>query len=227
MIEHPARLTKPISEMSDEELQLHNERASALQEKRKASLPDNLTPHPTPQEELATFKEPSESIKIIKTLEDKYGIGKGVDLSAKYVVRDVGYVFDRIPENNDAMDQLRKNNYQSGLAFHGENYNPCTYLCVSYHPDKFSEAVSILSADLRLLAKDDFIFGNLSTPKVLELDVIKKHALYCWPFVDLFSLAKNSGKDYVKDFDCNPEKLLTFLGIKTVCSEGKLGFKIP
>jgi hypothetical protein len=51
MIEHPTQLTKPISEMSYEELLAHNDKATALQAKRKSALPDNLVPQPTPLEQ--------------------------------------------------------------------------------------------------------------------------------------------------------------------------------
>lgn len=51
MVEHPTKLAKPISEMSYDELLFHNEKATALQEKRKSIVPIDLPPHRTPLEE--------------------------------------------------------------------------------------------------------------------------------------------------------------------------------
>lgn len=196
--------------------------------KKQEWLLMNTTSMPTPEAQLASMKEPPETIKIIMELEQKYGIGKGIDLAETYETLSVSYLFDRIPTNNEAMNQLRKYRSKSSLAqcMNGSEivYIPLTYLCVAYSPEKINEAVSLLSSDLALLSKSDSIFGHLSMPKILKLKVIPdKHVMYCWPFVNLYSLAKSVEKDFGKDFNYDQQKLLDFIGTKTHSTEGRLG----
>ena len=215
--------SESISNMTEEELYNRDQESHKRYMGMRAEIPVDIAPMPTPQEQLRCIDQPPEAIQKIMELELKYGIGKGIDLFSTYKIRSVEYIFDRISENNDSMDQLRIKQYSSCLAqrtINGLIYvTPLTYLSITYPVNRFDEAVSIMSKDLILLANGNLFFGHLSMPKVLELNS-EIHTLYCWPFVDLDLLAKSMGKDYRKDFNFDQKALLESFGLKSVCHEG-------
>src|ERR1035437_413156 len=166
--------SESISNMTEEELYNRDQESHKRYMGMRAEIPVDIAPMPTPQEQLRCIDQPPEAIQKIMELELKYGIGKGIDLFSTYKIRSVEYIFDRISENNDSMDQLRIKQYSSCLAqrtINGLIYvTPLTYLSITYPVNRFDEAVSIMSKDLILLANGNLFFGHLSMPKVLELN---------------------------------------------------------
>jgi hypothetical protein len=203
-----------------------------LARKKQEFLDQSLIPRPTPEQELASFRKGEPAKGVLEAIFEAEKTAKeDSDIFQKFIkTSDLSYLFDRMPELQNAMDQLRIFKSSENIIEYGTKYVPVQYMAVTCNEESMGSALNILSEDLKVLGSTNCILGCLSMPKILDLinviDGPKRFVVYVWPFVDCDKIAESIGKDFYSDFKCSGPDLLREIGIKSVTYEGMLGLEI-
>lgn len=217
------RLKKDIEDMTDAELQVFDTETAAKQSQLKATMPDNMVPMPTFQEQMddlrKSWKKGVKESDVTDSMFAAHG-GLSVDL---YQVAPIETIFDANPAMNKAMADMRKFQSKSLLLVQGDKLVGLTaYLSVTFDDEMVDQAICAIANDLQILAEWDLIEGSLSLPKVMTL--LNAKAIYVFPIINLDKLEAVAGivrADIAIKFD----QALKQIGIKTSAPEGEIGAK--
>lgn len=109
---------------------------------------------------------------------------------------------------------------------------PCAYLARMAAEENIESAVEVVSKDLDVMADLGLIFGNLSMPRVVELNNVvgngkRIYAAFAFPILDTDKLASLLGLKSLNDLKMSYVDALRGLGVGTAVHEGETTGEYP